>query len=176
MARPKVSYDKPAVPTFQGILGEEAEGLLVPGEEPEQHSLVSLPSEGSDEPFQESKPSLHLVDVSSEEDSKTPEPMEQLLTRVKSPSKHRVRGYTSHMCSEGSDAALVTLERLFQDRCGLHRGVQERFLWNLAMILLADAATSIEDKLVSRLLELGEIEEDRVLYELAELVRDALRR
>jgi hypothetical protein len=192
MAKLKAGYKDPAVPLFQGvdiqgILGDDAFGVPLAGEDVQPSPLLRMVPESASEPGPRTLPEGLEIDSSHDAVASTVEgdtwalnevgvggiERAQLLTRLRTASKRRVRGYTSHMCSEGSELALLQLQQFFE-RCGYHRGVQERFLWNLGLMMLAEAATNVEEDLVPKLSELGQVEEDTLLYELVALVRSAL--
>lgn len=104
--------------------------------------------------------------------------MAQFLTQLKTPAVYRSKGYASHMCSVGADDALKELEKLFRDKCGLPKPVQDRYLWNLGIIFLHYALRDLaeaNDPCIDRIKAAGS-SEDLVLYELIDSLMAGIRK
>lgn len=92
--------------------------------------------------------------------------MGTFLEQLKTPVVYRAKGYVSHMCSTGADDAIKYITNALSD-CGLPKPVQDRYLWNLGLMLLDYGVRKLnQDELSSIAAVASSNSEDLVLHKL----------
>jgi len=97
------------------------------------------------------------------------------LEQVKTPSVYRSKGYASHMCSTGADDAIRYIERTLQDSCGLRKSLQDKYLWNMGLLLLRYGLSKLTPEELSSIASVASSNsEDLVVHKFFSILKERI--